>query len=150
MEFDIPVRSTSPHREGRKESTTIFTDLGGTTYQRPVPGWEGPHRMQSPMGPGPFVRGYSANARPPGTLPAPSNGSTRVAEMSLSPQSLAINSRHAQPPLSWRQEYPVCPNSSQCPQRDLRRVAPAVRSRSSTSRHDDRRTRGMVSARARS
>jgi hypothetical protein len=150
MEFDVPVESSSPSQESFQERTTGSTDQIGAPYWRPLPSGEGPHRMQLTRSPSPFATNHSTNVRRPGAPPTPSHESTSamVAERSLSPLSLARVSHHAQPPVSWSQEYPVYPNSPQRSQRALR-GAIAVQPGSSISRHDHPRTRGMGHARRR-
>jgi hypothetical protein len=136
MEIDVVDSSSS----FQQRSTIVFADPGGIPYRKR---WEGTHRMQSPVGPGPSSTGYPANARP--SVSAPGN-EFRAAEMSLSPLSLAINSRHTPPPVSWRQEYPVRPSSPQC---DLSGIITTAPPGGSISGHDNRRTRGMAHARER-
>ncbi|KAH9975338.1 hypothetical protein BGW80DRAFT_1296512 [Lactifluus volemus] len=145
------VRTVSPYGSFFAEEmeldvrrTIVFTDPGGIPYRKPLERWERTHRVQSPMGPGPSITGYPANTRPPATLSAPGN-EFRAAEMSLSPLSLAINSRHTPPPVSWGQEYPVCPSSPQCDPSGITMAVPG----SSISRHDSQRTRGVTHARER-
>jgi hypothetical protein len=109
MEFDAPAESDSSRRR-REGHTTEASDTRGVLH----PLRNLPSRSQATMM-APLLFGMgppAAHPRHPGTVPQPVHDATRVAEIPLSPLSLAENSRRSQPPVSWRQGHVDHPNSS--------------------------------------
>ena len=147
MEFDVPGESGLSCPGGSHERSAVSTDPDAAFRRRPIQCWESPRRLQSPMAQGPFVAGHLPYTRPPGARPTSGHEeatTTVAAETSLSPLSLAVNSRRSQPPVSWRQKYPISTNGPQNSRSDLPRVTMAVPPGSSISKSDNGQTRGMV------
>ncbi|KAI0295756.1 hypothetical protein BC826DRAFT_1007467 [Russula brevipes] len=112
MEFDAPAESDSSRR---REGHT--TEAAGSDTRRVLhPLRNLPSRSQATMM-APLLFGMgppAAHSGYPGTVPPQPvhDAATRVAEIPLSPLSLAENSRRSQPPVSWRQGHVDHPNGS--------------------------------------